>query len=270
MERVKILLAFTFGGLAALAFGFGGDVTTAHKSSDAVGRVAFLEGKLVEFENRARTFEDSTVGGQIGNKVVAPFEVKDGAKRVFYVDADSASVWFGKKKEAAMSASAQGGFFHGYSASGTSLALLSSTGVEVKENYHSRIMLGKDERQGNYLLSFLSGTGELVAGIGDSADTHAAVLLVFDKSGKLKGRMVVSNDGHGIVDVFGINKVPIVQLTNTQSGGGKLWIGNADGKGMVEAGDAGGYGIVRAGPDGFQFIPTPGLALPGSVIVGKR
>ena len=104
----------------------------------------------------------------------------------------------------------------------------------------------------------------------DRTPLTRALLLILDKSGNPKGRMVVSNDGHGIVDVFGINKVPIVQLTNTQSGGGKLWIGNADGKGMVEAGDAGGYGIVRAGPDGFQFIPTPGLALPGSVIVGKR
>jgi hypothetical protein len=37
----------------------------------------------------------------------------------------------------------------------------------------------------------------------------------------------------------------------------------------VEAGDAGGYGIVKAGPLGFEFIPTPGLALPASVIVGR-
>jgi hypothetical protein len=51
--------------------------------------------------------------------------------------------------------------------------------------------------------------------------------------------------------------------------GGKLWLGNASGAGMVEAGDGGGYGIVKAGPLGFEFIPTPGLALPGSVIVGK-
>src|SRR2546421_2096196 len=165
MEHVKLLLAFAFGGLAALAFGLGSDVTTAHKSNDAVGRVAFLEGKLVEFEKRARTFEDSTVGGQIGNKIVAPFEVKNGAKRVFYVDADSASVWFGKKGEAAMSAAAQGGFFYGNSASGPSEAFLSSKGVEVKENYLSRILLGKLERQGNYHLAFLSGTGQVVAGI---------------------------------------------------------------------------------------------------------
>ncbi len=271
MKRVKILVAFAFGCLTALALGFGVDVISRSEASAGADQRAFLESRLNALEERARNLEEITAQGQIRNKVVAPFEITDENKRrVFYVEPDSASVWFGRKRGVAMSGSKEGGFFYAYSASGNQTARLAAPGVGVSENFLERIILGKDEKYGNYALSFLSSTRQLIGGIGESGDTHAAVVLVCDKSGNLRGRMAVTTDGHGIVDVLSANNLPIAQLTNSESGGGKLWIGNADGKGMLVAGDAGGYGIVRAGPDGFQFIPTPGLALSGSVIVGKR
>lgn len=175
-----------------------------------------------------------------------------------------------------MSASTEGGTFAAYSASGNLEATLGQArrrpvwGISVSEKYQDRIVLGRDTKAGTHYLSFFSATGQDVAGIGEAIDNRAGIALVFDKSGNLIARMAVRSDGKGVVDVLGVNKVPIAQLTESESGGGKLWIGNAGGVGMVEAGDAGGYGIVHAGPEGFKFIPTPGLALPGNVIVGKR
>ena len=278
MRQVKFFLAFGFGCLTAMALGFGPRVMGGLKEPGAVAASTpvNLEGRLKALEEHAADLEQRANSGPIGSKVVAPFQVTDGKRRIFYVGPDSVNVSFGNKERAWMSADSEGGNFFASSASGNLEARLGrqqrgdAWGISVSEAFKDRIVLGRNTKGGNHHLSFFSSADQQIAGIGESSDTHAAVALVFDKSGNLRARMAVSTDGKGIVDVFGINKVPIAQLTESESGGGRLWIGNAGGVGMVEAGDAGGYGIVRAGPKGFEFIPTPGLALPGSVIVGKR
>ena len=272
MRQVKLFLAFAFGCLTALAFGLAADATT--HGSKPVSDAASLQSRLYALEERARELEKAATGGQINSKVVAPFEVVDGAKRrIFAVEPTTYShgvhVYAGKA-EAVMSAGDRGGNFTASLASGNLMARLSALtgGVEVSENQQDRITLGKDTKQGDYRLKFVSGSDKDVAAIGEDPKAHSGLALIYDTSGNLKARIAVTTDARGLVDVLGGKNLPIAQLTESKSGGGKLWTANATGVGMVEAGDAGGYGIVKAGPKGFETTPVI-LALPGSVIAGK-
>ncbi len=279
MQKAKFLLGFSFGCLAATALGFGPGVMSGLKGTSVAAASNTLEGRLEALAERAAEVEGRTTASaqQINSKVYAPFEILDGAKRrVFYVGPDTVNLYFRSAKPAAtISGGNNSGNFGAFSASGNLEARLgqeprgNSWGVTVSENFIDRIVLGKDTKARTHHLTFFSGSSQQIAGIGEAADTREAVALVFDKAGNLRARMATT-DGKGLVDVLGANKLPIAQFTESGEGGGKLWIGNASGVGMVEAGDAGGYGIVRVGPEGFKFIPTPGLALPGNVIVGKH
>ena len=269
MSKIRIFLAFALGCLAAFAFGFVANVKGR-------GDTSVIESRLDGLEKRVKEINRADPGNQIGNKVVAPFVVVDQARRpVFEVNpvGNSAAVNIHAGKG---SATMENGGLFARSASGNVEAsldagdALGTQGIRIAENSKERIKLGKNTKGGNYYLGFDSSAGKPIAATGESGDTHTAIVFVFDKSGVLRARMTTTTDGKGLVDVLGANRLPIAQLTESGQGGGKLWIGNSSGVGMVEAGDAGGYGIVRAGPLGFEFIPTPGLALPGSVIVGKR
>jgi len=278
MQQFKMLLAFGFGCLTALMLGFGPDVTSSLSvpSVIAATNLDILERRLSALEERAADLEQNAASGQVGNRVVAPFEVVDGAKRrIFFVN-DSVALLFGKLVEAEISpVGPDGAWFGATSASGNLEVKLGASslgwvwGLSVRENYSDRIELGKDTKVGTHNLAFLSADRQQIAGIGQSIQTREALAVVSDKSGNLRARMGISTDGKGLVDVLGANRISIARLTESESGGGELRIGNAGGVWMVEAGDAGSYGIVRAGPEGFKFIPTPGLALPANVIVGK-
>jgi len=137
-------------------------------------------------------------------------------------------------------------------------------GVGVTENNQRRIAFGRNLRTGTDRLIFQAGA-DPIAGIGISPTNKAGLALI---RGKGQATIGLTDDGRGLIEIQGAKA--IAQLTESaEHHGGKLWIGNAAGVGMVEAGDAGGYGIVKAGPLGFEFVPTPGLALPGSVIIGR-
>jgi hypothetical protein len=279
MQQFKMLLAFGLGCLTALMLGFGPDLPSSLSVSSVIAGTNpdILERRLSVLEERAADLEQNAANGQVGNRVVAPFEVVDGAKRrIFFVN-DNVTLLFGKQIEAEISPGGpSGGYFGATSASGKLEVKLGAAsaatlwGLSLREDYNDRIGLGKDTKAGNHHLSFLSAGGQLLAGIGEDRIARRALVHVYDKQGRLRASMTVAPDSKGVVGVWGGNAVPLVQLGESGSGGGRLWIGNAGGVGMAEAGDAGGYGIVRAGPEGFKFIPTPGLALPGNVIVGKR
>jgi hypothetical protein len=253
-----------------LAFGFAVDATT--HGSRTEGGAAALQGRLQALEQRAHYLERAAGGGHIDNKVVAPFEVVDAVRRqLFYIDSIGSVRVLAGKSEAVMSAGGGGGNFAAFSASGDLAARLSAlpAGLQVSENYKDRVTLGRDPIQGDYRLKFMTEAKKDIAAIGEDPKTHTGLALVYDPSGNLKARMAITTDARGLVDVLGGKKLPIAQLTESTSGGGKLWLGNASGVGMVEAGDAGGYGIVKAGPKGFETTPVI-LALPGSVISGKH
>jgi len=270
VRPLTVFRAFALGCLSASAFALATDATTHGRRTE--GGAGSLQDRLHALEQRALYLERLSGGGHIDNKVVAPFEIVDAVKRrIFYVDPVGAVHLYAHKGEAVMSAGAGGGNFDAVSASGGFEARLSALagGIQISENHQDRITLGKDPKQGNYRLKFVSGSDKDLAGIGEDTKTHSGLAEIFDPSGNLKARMTVTADFRGLVDVLRAQKLSIAQLTESKSGGGKLWLGNATGVGMVEAGDAGGYGIVKAGPKGFETTPVI-LALPGSVIAGKR
>ena len=227
---------------------------------------------LAGLDRRLKSLENMNCTMPGKGRVVAPFELKDAnGKRIFYVDNNALGLFNSDGKAVArISATPQGGLF--VAEGGNSLAFfgISDTvaGLGLRENKQLRVELGRNPEYGNYRLNFRSAPGQTIAGIGIAADNQG-MILIRDQSGNTKASMGISQAGAGLIEV--LSGKSIGQLTEgKEHHGGKLWIGNAGGVGMVEAGDAGGYGIVKAGPLGFEFIPTPGLALPGSVIVGKR
>lgn len=274
MEKAKTFLAFGFGCVTAMMLGFGPITSTMTASEPEV-----FESRLNALEERAAELEQTAASSQVGSKVVAPFDVVDPAKgKIFSVQPDgNVRLFYARKGEAEIGADSQGGHFHAYTPSESMEVTLGAQqrgytwGVSVGDNYVDRIELGTANKGGLLHVTFWSPAREEIAGIGESVDKNSAAALVFDKSGNLRARMTIDNSsGAGLIDVLGANKIPIAQITESEHGGGKLWIGNSGGQGMVEAGDAGGYGLVSVGPRDFKFIPTPGLALPGTSIVGKQ
>jgi hypothetical protein len=227
---------------------------------------------LNDLSRRLLKLENMDCGAIGKNKVAAPFQVFDRTgKKVLYVDGSALALFnSGGKAVAKMIADRAGGLFTAEGESTSAFFGINDpelAGVGVRENGQRRIAFGRNLRIGTYSLVFRSSSDQQVAGIGVSLKDNAGVAQV-NMAGMTKANIGLTNDGRGIVEILGGNS--IAQLTESaESHGGKLWIGNAGGMGMVEAGDAGGYGIVKAGPLGFEFIPTPGLALPASVIVGR-
>lgn len=271
MKRSTTYLAFGFGCVSAIAFNFVSHVIPQRKTGQNP-----LESRLRVLEQRAVSLEQGATVPQPTQKVTAPFLVTNPAgTRIFDVTNDGANVYFANKLMATMGGSKNGGMLVARSASTNNSvwldASLGSPGLSVVENDKSRIELGRALEKGTYRLKFLSGSDQTIAGIGQSASSPTGLALVADKSGNIKARLAVSDGDKGLVDVFGINKLPIAQLTEGSHKGGLLLICQPDGcdPPMVEAGDAGGFGIVRVGPHGFNPGVTM-LGLPGSVIAGKR
>jgi hypothetical protein len=157
-----------------LAFALATDAATHGSSTE--GGVASLQDKLHALEQRAFCLERLAGGDHIDNRVVAPFEIVDGVRRrIFYVDPVGAVHIYAHKGEAVISAGAGGGNFDVVSGSGSLEARLSALvgGIQVSENHQDRITLGKDPKQGNYRLKFLSGSDKDLAGIGEDTKTHS-------------------------------------------------------------------------------------------------
>jgi hypothetical protein len=227
---------------------------------------------LKELDLRLKELEGMNCDAPGKSRVVAPFELKDrNGSRIFYVDRNALGLFNSSGEAVArIAANPEGGLFVAQGAKNTAFFGISDTvaGLGFREDNQLRVELGRNPEYGNHRLNFRSESGQTIAGIGVSAD-NTGLAVIRDQSGKTKATIGVAQNGKGLIEVLG--GTPIAQLTEgDQHHGGKLWIGNGAGVGMVEAGDAGGYGIVKAGPQGFEFIPTPGLALPGSVIVGKQ
>ena len=262
MKHSKLFLAFGCGCLAAIALGHAIGVSAELDASTLEGRVRDLEETV-----RLRS------GQKIAGEVVAPFELRDRfGKIIFNVDESGATLYGGGKAKTELGVAENGGLFTTVSGSGNSTVNFGvgskTIGLEVQDKAVTRVAFGKDLKEGNFALKVFSGSGQNLAGIGESLD-HQGAAAIYDAN-NLKALLFCNKEGKGLAEVLGVKGLPIAQLTESSNGGGRLWLGNAGSVGMVEAGDAGGYGIVRAGPRGFGFIPTPGLALPGSVIVGKR
>lgn len=206
------------------------------------------------------------------SKVIAPFELKDrSGKRIFYVDQNAVGLFNASGQAVAkFSANSEGGLFVAHGGDTIAFFGISDTvaGFGLREGNQLRVELGRNPEYGNYRLNVRSASGQPIAGIGMGSD-NLGLALIRDQSGNTKARIGLSQNGTGLIEVLAGKT--IAQLTEgDQHRGGKLWIGNAGGVGMVEAGDAGGYGVVKAGPMGFEYIPTPGLGLPGSVIAGRQ
>lgn len=206
------------------------------------------------------------------SRVVAPFELKDrNGARIFFVDHNAVGLFNSSGQAVArMIADRNGGLFVAQGEQNRAFFGISDTvtGLGFQEGNQLRVELGRNPEFGNYRVNFRSASGGIVAGMGESTE-NLGLAVIRDQSGNTRATLGIAQNGTGLIEILG--RKTIAQLTEgDQHHGGKLWIGNASGVGMVEAGDAGTYGIVKAGPQGFEFIPTPGLALPGSVIVGKQ
>jgi hypothetical protein len=238
-----------------------------------------LQRRLANLEQRIKELEAAANRGELGNRVVAPFEVVDRAgKRIFAVEqpfgATLVSV-FNRDSEAAgatIGATPQGGYFFAMSASDSHAelsALGSYSGVTVVENDVTRVDLGRDKGKGTYRLKFFTSAGKDVAGIGQSADTNGGLVVIQDAAGKTRAGMGITPDGKGAISVRNSSETTIAGLFEGSNKGGLLEIDSSSGQPMVEAGvEAEGFGVVRAGPEGFK--PGVGiLGLPGSYIAGK-
>jgi hypothetical protein len=236
--------------------------------------LAALQRRLDELEKRVSELEQMANQGELGSRVVAPFNVVDRSGRtIFQVERDYVRLYNGSSQLVAqIYASGGGGAFYGQTPGGDLNAAIGAAsqfgGVMIGQGRQYRIQLGG--QPGNRVsLKVFTGGGQLVAGIGE--DTQGQGLaVVADKAGTYKAALQVASDGKGQVGVQNTARIGVAELSEGANGGGKLTIWGADGTAMVEAGvTAQGIGVVRTGPNFFK--PGMGvLGLPGSYIVGKQ
>lgn len=231
--------------------------------------------KLADLERRIKELEDLSGRGELGSRVVAPFEVVDRAgKRVFYVsregDAIYAELYNSAGRDVArMAATDRGGQFVGEGADSAAYAGVFSdgaAGLKVLEQKATRVDLGRDGRTGRYRLKIFGRNG-LVAGIGEEQDDGTGLALV-GTDGQPRATMGVGSAG-GVFTVLSSSRTLLAQLMEDESGAGYLSLRNSSGEKMVGAGVIDGVGFVGTGPNAFK----PGLGvlgLPSSHIVGKK
>ena len=247
--------------------------STASQSSVDQARLDSLQREVSELEQAEK-------GGELGNRVVAPFEVVDrSGNRLFYVNKEGEAVLAqlyngGGTAVATIAALGSGGQFvarQGDSGRATYMGVFrrgNAAGLQVMEDGETRVMVGRDEKSGAYLFKVFGASGKAIAGIGQNK-LGTGTAQVAQADGTVKALMTVDESGRGRAAIFGPSATEVAILTEGASGGGLLTINDASGATpMVEAGSNGGVGIVRAGPAGFK----PGLGLlglPGSYIAGK-
>jgi hypothetical protein len=274
MKRSKEFLAFGLGCLTAISLSFAIKGTSQVKKP---GNTNPLENRLKVLEQRAALLELGSTVSQAAKKVTAPFLITNPAGiRIFDVTSEGVKIYFGDKPMATMGGSTNGGSLVAVSALTQNKSLrfdasLGSPGFSFLENDKTRIDLGRALEKGTYRLKVLSTSDQLIAGIGENKNSPTGLAVIADSLGNVKARMAVGDGDKGVVDVLGINKSPIAQLTEGSHKGGRLLICQPDNcdPPMIDAGGADGYGIVRAGPLGFNPGSTM-FGLPASVLVGKR
>lgn len=241
--------------------------------------------RMRELERQLKNLEDAAIRGELGNRVVAPFEVVDReGKRVFRVDRSGTSTIAelynsAEQSVAAIMGFAGGGQFSARNEGGQGLqahfGILSSgqsAGVRVVEHGETRIDLGKSSEGGRYRLRVDGKGGKLLAQIGENSEGRGLVLAA-DAQGKIGALLTADETLGGMAAVYGASSEwTVATLGQGDSRGGslRLWGPGGGPKPLVEAGvDSDGVGVVRAGPEGFK--PGMGLlGLPSSYISGKR
>lgn len=236
---------------------------------------AGLQERLADFDRRLDVMEMQSERGELGNKVVAPFEVFDQAgKVIFRVEEEVVRLYNRAGKAVAqMRAKEQGGYFFGVSADTDLAAAIGvsgeKAGVVLTENGVDRLELGRHPTAGSYRLRVLGPAGQPIAGIGARPDIGAGTAFVSDETGGIRAAMIVQEEAKGQIFINNRSGVMVLAATEGLTGGGLLEIMNASGDRMVAAGVVeGGVGVVRTGPGSFS--PGHGLlGLPGSYIAGK-
>jgi hypothetical protein len=210
------------------------------------------------------------------NKVVAPFEVVDrSGKRIFSVIENAAGLFNGGNYPAATFMAEKGGGL--FKAQGGDMRVsfgISAprlAGVTVTEKDQPRIEIGKSLITGAYKSVFLSASGQLIAGVGESPSSKAGAVLINNAQGNQRAIMEVTDNGRGRVGIMSGSGKPIVALTEGESGGGVFYVcaagGNCDPV-MVSAGtNESGVGVVATGPRFYISGPT---GAPGSFLIGKK
>jgi hypothetical protein len=237
---------------------------------------------LADLERRLKELEDLSGRGELGNRVVAPFEVVDrDGKRVFYVSRQGSAVYAELYNAAGddvarLAATASGGQFVGQ-ASDSSLGAYvgvfengSGAGLRVLDAGSTRVDLGRDGGTGRYRLKILGRSG-LAAAIGEEQDDGTGLVVVSGTDGQPRATMGVGVDGGvgGVLSVIGGSRTLLAQLMEDESGAGYLSLRSSSGEKMVGAGTRDGIGFVGTGPNAFK--PGMGLlGLPSSFISGKR
>jgi hypothetical protein len=232
--------------------------------------------RLEELDKRLQQLESAEKGGELGNKVVAPFVVLNRAgKKVLEVTEGRVRIFNANEKTVATILADQfGGRFVGLSATANLNAGIGASdnraGLIVTESDVNRLELTRTSAR-NYALRVLGPSGKSVAGIGESLEGGGAA-YVADKNGDVKVEMRVSPERQvGRIEVVNKNG-PLAVLTEEQSGkGGYFVLYNTEGTPMVDAGvhPTENIGMVRAGPAGFP-VGVSLLGLPGSFVIGKK
>jgi hypothetical protein len=237
---------------------------------------------LAEFERRVKALEDLSDRGELGSRVVAPFEVVDRTgQRVFYVNRESGATVVRLYNNAGnplarIGATDSGGQFVGEAAGSGVAAYLgisgggSAAGLTILEQSRPRLELGRDAGTGRYRLKVFGNSGALVAGIGQEQNAGAGLAVVNDSAGRPRVSMGVAiGASRGIFTIFNASAKVIAELQEDESGAGYLSLLNSAGEKMVGAGVSNGAGFVSTGPNAFK----PGLGvlgLPSSYISGKQ
>jgi hypothetical protein len=236
---------------------------------------AVLKERLADFDRRLDVMEVQSERGELGNKVVAPFEVIDrDGKVIFRVEEEAVRLYNGAGKAVAqMRANEDGGYFLGVSADAELVAAIGVSGqmagVMLTEGGVTRLDLGRHKTAGSYRLRVFGPAGQSIAGIGERPDIGVGTTYVADGTGQIRAAMIVQEEGKGQIYINNRSGTMVLAATEGLTGGGLLEIMNASGDRMVAAGVVeGGVGVVRTGPGSFS--PGHGLlGLPGSYIAGK-
>jgi hypothetical protein len=237
---------------------------------------------LADFDRRVKALEDLSDRGELGNRVVAPFEVVDRAgQRVFYVNRESGATLVRLYNNAGtpvarIAATDGGGQFVGEAAGSALTAYLgifaggSAAGLTVLEQGRPRLDLGRDGGTGRYRLKVFGNNGSLAAGIGQEQTAGSGLAVVNDSAGRPRASMGIGiGTSRGMFTIVNASGKVISELQEDESGAGYLSLLKSAGEKMVGAGTYNGVGFVSTGPNAFK--PGYGvLGLPASYIVGKQ
>jgi hypothetical protein len=233
--------------------------------------------RLAALEQRIAELEGAVQKGDLGNKVVAPFEVVNrSGKRVFYVEQGFVRFYNSAETEVALiRASTSGGSYVARSTTedlritvgAGELNGAPNAGMVMRESGVDRISLARRGER-SYVAIFQDASGNRVAGIGQSQAGRGAT-YVADARGTIRAVMRIGEDDSPIIAVTNGDPT-IAALMEGEAKGGKLLLFDASGHTpMVAAGaTTDGVGVVRTGPEGFK----PGLGvlgLPSSFLIGK-